>query len=61
MQLYVHKRADLSTAQFVALVEDPTPVSYALRHTRGSTSLALTSLALWADRLLTRLASMPNA
>ncbi|MBL8311170.1 MAG: glycosyltransferase family 2 protein [Burkholderiales bacterium] len=61
MRLYVHKRADMIATDFVPLVEDPIAVNYALRYTSASTSIALTSLAQWTDRLLTRLSAMPNA
>lgn len=58
LALYVHKCRIDDPLPPMSLVEDPLPVPYSLRYTAPATDVALTSLARWTDRLLTRVGDM---
>lgn len=58
LALYVHKCRIDDPLPSMALVEDPLLVPYTLRYAVPATGVALTSLARWTDRLLTRVGDM---
>ena len=58
LALYVHKCRIDDPLPPMSLVEDPLPTPYSLRYTAPATDVALTSLARWTDRLLTRVGDM---
>jgi Glycosyl transferase family 2 len=59
-RMYVAKRVDAPSPADSDLVFDPLPVGHTLRYTTASSGSAVTALALWVDRLLTRIGEQMN-